>query len=199
MGIYNPPDKPLSPQQLYSLNTHSPPTKTQMEAEIAQQNKIQASIRQETYLLKKSANELKDQIANLSIALRELQAEERQLSKEIVHSPDRIKVDLANATQTLEKVKKSILETQRERDTVQTQITNTTLAEEALKRIMIVMEEMGTRVHEYELVVEDLEDVQNRLEGAQHALEEKRGEKEAQERQLMAVGKSVPLAYLDIL
>ena len=162
-----------------------------MEAEIAQQNKIQASIRQETYLLKKSANELKDQIANLSIALRELQAEERQLSKEIVHSPDRIKVDLANATQTLEKVKKSILETQRERDTVQTQITNTTLAEEALKRIMIVMEEMGTRVHEYELVVEDLEDVQNRLEGAQHALEEKRGEKEAQERQLMAVGTSV--------
>ena len=78
-----------------------------MEAEIAQQNKIQASIRQETYLLKKSANELKDQIANMAIALRELQSEERQLSKEVVHSPDRIKVDLARVSENLEKVKKS--------------------------------------------------------------------------------------------
>ncbi len=68
-----------------------------MEAEIAQQNKIQSSIRQEAHSLKRSANELKDKIANLSIALRELQAEERNLSKEVVDSPNRIRSELAKA------------------------------------------------------------------------------------------------------
>ena len=159
-----------------------------MEGEIAQQNKIQASIRQETYLLKKSANELKDQIANLSIALREVQAEERQLSKEIVHSPDRIKVDLADATRKLEKVKKSIVDTQRERTLVQQKVEHTTSAEESVKRIMSVMEDMETRVQEYELVVEDLEDVQNKLEGMEHVLEGKKAEKDSQGRQLKAIG-----------
>lgn len=159
-----------------------------MEGEIAQQNKIQASIRQETYLLKKSANELKDQIANLSIALREVQAEERQLSKAIVHSPDRIKVELADATRKLEMVKKSIVDTQRERTLVQQKAEHTTSAEESVKRIMSVMEDMETRVQEYELVVEDLEDVQNKLEGMEHVLEGKTAEKDSQGRQLKAVG-----------
>ena len=160
-----------------------------MEGEIAQQNRIQASIRQETYLLKKSAKGLEDQIANMAIALRELQAEERQLSKEIVHSPDRIKVDLAEATRTLDKVKKSILDNQRDRAVVKQQMEHTTSAEESVKRFMTLMEDMGERVQEYELVCEDLEDVQNKLEGMEQSLEEKRDEKEAQEKQLRIVGK----------
>jgi hypothetical protein len=59
-----------------------------MEGEITQHNKIQASIQQETYRLKKSTNELQDQIMNKSIALCELKAEERKLNKEVVHLPD---------------------------------------------------------------------------------------------------------------
>lgn len=42
-----------------------------MEAEIIRRNKIRASIYQKTYSLKKLVNELEDQIANLSISLRE--------------------------------------------------------------------------------------------------------------------------------
>eukprot|EP00579_Thalassiosira_antarctica_P008830 CAMPEP_0201901954 /NCGR_PEP_ID=MMETSP0902-20130614/54703_1 /ASSEMBLY_ACC=CAM_ASM_000551 /TAXON_ID=420261 /ORGANISM="Thalassiosira antarctica, Strain CCMP982" /LENGTH=534 /DNA_ID=CAMNT_0048435939 /DNA_START=139 /DNA_END=1745 /DNA_ORIENTATION=- len=161
----------------------------EMEAEIAQQNKIQSSIRQETYLLKKSANELKDQIANLSIALRELQAEERQLSKEVVHSPDRIKVDLAEAMQKLEGMKKTILAKQRERTLVHKQVEHTTLAEESVKEIMMAMEKMESKVQEYEIVVEDCDDVKNRLEEMERDLEEKRGKMEEQERQLEVVEK----------
>ena len=166
-----------------------------MEAEIAQQNKIQSSIRQETYLLKKSANELKDQIANLSIALRELQAEERQLSKEVVHSPDRIKVDLAEALQKLEGMKTTILAKQRERTLVHKQVEHTTLAEESVKEIMMVMEKMETKVQEYEIVVEDCDDVKNRLEEMERDLEEKRGKMEEQERQLEVVGTLYYLLY----
>lgn len=161
----------------------------QMEAEIAQQNKIQSSIRQETYLLKKSANELKDQIANLSIALRELQAEERQLSKEVVHSPDRIKVELAEATKKLEVVKRSIQEKQNERDMTQKQVEYTNAAEECVTEVLTVMDKMETIVQEYEIVVEDCDDAQNRLEGVEANLEERMREKTAQEEQLQEVEK----------
>ncbi len=162
----------------------------QMESEIASHNKLQASIRQETYNLKKSANELKDKIANMSIALRELQTKERQLSKEVVHSPDRIKIDLANATKKLDDVKKSILESQREKEVVGKKIQHTTLAEESVRQIMVVMEEMETRVQEYELVMEDLEDVQNKLEGVEHEVEGRKGEKESLQRKFAIIGTS---------
>mmetsp|Transcript_31900 Transcript_31900/g.68890 ORF Transcript_31900/g.68890 Transcript_31900/m.68890 type:complete len:409 (+) Transcript_31900:486-1712(+) len=161
----------------------------EMEAEIAQQNKIQSSIRQETYLLKKSANELKDQIANLSIALREIQAKERQLSKEVVHSPDRIKVDLATAIQKLEGLKDTISKTQRERTLVRKRMEHVASAQENVKEITTAMEEMETRVQEYEIVVEDCDDAQNRLAEIEHELEEKKGEREEQECRLRAVEK----------
>ena len=162
-----------------------------MEAEIAQQNKIQASIRQETYLLKKSANELKDQIANLSIALRELQAEERQLSKEVVHSPDRIKLDLAEAMQRLEKVKNGIVERQRERTMAQKRVENTASAEESLKQIITMLDEMSRKVQEYEFAKKDSEELQDKLQGLKHDVERRKEAKESQERQLEAIGTSL--------
>ncbi|KAL7530602.1 hypothetical protein ACHAXR_003592, partial [Thalassiosira sp. AJA248-18] len=161
----------------------------EMEAEIAQQNKIQSSIRQETYHLKKSANELKDQIANLSIALREIQAEERQLSKEVVHSPDRIKLELTEATKKLENFKKISMEKQHERGVVQKQVEYTTSAEESVRKVIAVMDTMETRVQEYEIAVEDCDDVRNKLDGMESDLEGKRGEREVQERQLEVVEK----------
>ena len=167
-----------------------------MEAEIAQQNKIQASIRQETYLLKKSANELKDQIANLSIALRELQAEERQLSKEIVHSPDRIKVDLADAIQQLERMKKNIIEKQSEKNMVQKQLKHTSSAEESLRQfIMTDLREMEAKVKSYKLTVKELGEWQNKLRGMEQDLEEKKQVKEMQKKQLEAVRKSAFLRW----
>lgn len=160
----------------------------QMEAEIAQQNKIQSSIRQETNLLKKSANELKDQIANLSIALRELQAEERQLSKEVVDSPDRIKIDLAEAASKLERVKEDIASRQQEKDAVMKGMEHTSMAEESVQQGIAEMKEMETRVHEYEIAAEDHDDGNSRLESVERKLDEKEGEKVEKERQLERLG-----------
>ena len=161
----------------------------QMEADIAQQNRKQASIRQETYILKKSANELKDQIANLSISLRELQAEERQLSKEVVDSPDSIKFELATAQQTLEDVKQMIDKKEMERNLMQLKLQNAMTAEGGARRVMHTMEDMETKIQEYEVVVEDLDDAQRRLEGAERALDERTKEKEAQEKKLQILEK----------
>ena len=159
-----------------------------MEAEIAQQNKIQASIHQETKFLKKSATELKDQIASLSNALQEFQAEERNLSKEIVQSPDRIKLDLANAMQTLEQVKKDIVRKQHERAMVRKQLEHTSAADEKLKQIMTDMNELEVKMQTYKLTVQELEDAQNTLRGIENDLEEKKKVKESQVKQLEAVG-----------
>ena len=168
-----------------------------MEAEIAQQNKIQASIRQETYLLKKSANELQDQIANLSIALRELKAEERRLSKEVVHTPDRIRSDLAEATRRLECVRRSISDAQAERASVQKRAEHASMAEDVAGRIAAVMEGMDTAVQDYEMAAEDLENAQSTLERMERDMEGKMEEKESQERKLDAAGKlsTVSMCY----
>ena len=174
-----------------------PPSIAQMEAEIAQQNKIQASIRQETYLLKKSANELQDQIANLSIALRELKAEERRLSKEVVHTPDRIRSDLAEATRRLECVRRSISDAQAERASVQKRAEHASMAEDVAGRIAAVMEGMDTAVQDYEMAAEDLENAQSTLERMERDMEGKMEEKESQERKLDAAGKlsTVSMCY----
>ena len=128
-----------------------------MEGEIAQQNKIQASIRQETYRLKKSANELQDQIANISIALRELKAEERKLNKEVVHSPDRVRMDLADATRKLERTRRDVSNAQSERTLYQRRIDHASVAEEGVGRISTIMEGMDVAMQDFEMAVEDME------------------------------------------
>ena len=127
----------------------------QMEAEIASQNKTQSALRQETESLKKTAKELEDQIANLSIALGETQAEERRLSKLVVHSPERVKADLAAASQTLEDVKRDIEEKQREKALVQKQTEHASSAEESLWRTMVGMETVETKRRQFELAAEE--------------------------------------------
>ena len=75
---------------------------TEIETEIARQNKVQAAIRQESTALKKRANELKDEIATASLALEEANAEEGQLASRVVSSPARIKKEMNGLLEKLE-------------------------------------------------------------------------------------------------
>ena len=163
-----------------------------MEAEIASQNKTQSALRQETESLKKTAKELEDQIANLSIALGETQAEERRLSKLVVHSPERVKADLAAASQTLEDVKRDIEEKQREKALVQKQTEHASSAEESLRRTMVRMEKMETKRQQFELAAEESDAAKKRLEDANRSLKERRHAREEQDRELEALGTTVP-------
>jgi kinetochore protein Nuf2 len=162
-----------------------------MEGEIAQQNKIQASIRQETYRLKKSANELQDQIANISIALRELKAEERKLNKEVVHSPDRIRLDLADARRKLEGVRRDTSNAQAERTTYQKRIDHASVAEEDVGRISMIMEEMDVALQDYEMAVEDMEHARDTSRKMEEDEERTMEEKKLQERRLDDAGELV--------
>ena len=159
-----------------------------MEAEIAEQNKIQSSIRQQNQLLQKSANELKDQIANLSIALRELQAEERQLNKEVVHSPDSVKKDVHKAEKELENVQKLIVKTEEERNNLIKKLKNVVKGEERVKSAVELLENVDEKAQEYEIAAEDADDLSSKVDKAENSLGKKRREKEEKEIENRAIG-----------
>jgi len=62
-----------------------------LEAEITQQNKLQAAIRDESTKLKKESNELKNKLAAMELSLKEVETEEKKLQEKIVPSPEKIK------------------------------------------------------------------------------------------------------------
>lgn len=139
----------------------------EMEGIIAQQNKIQVSLRQETYLLKKTANVLQDEVANMELALREVKATERTLRKEVVSSPDQIKINLADASSRLNEVKRLIVERVNEKAVVQKRIDNTNTALDGgsekeedggnMTRIFHTMDTLDMSVQDYEIANEDME------------------------------------------
>lgn len=159
-----------------------------MAAELAQQNKIQASIRQENQLLQKSATELKDQIANLSIALRELQAEERRLNKKVVHSPDQIKADVHKAEKDLEEVKRQIGQKEEERTVLANRLKNAVKGEEYVKSTVEVVEDVDGKVQQYEITAEDADDLRLNADKMENSLEKKRSAKEEKEIEIRAIG-----------
>jgi hypothetical protein len=162
-----------------------------MEGEIAQENKIQASIRQDTYRLKKSANELQDQIENISIALRELKAEERRLSKEVVHSPDRVRMDLADATRKLDRTRRDVSNAQSERTLHQRRIDHASVAEEGVGRISTTMEGMDVALQDYEMAVEDMEHARDTSKEMEEDEERAMEERKLHERMLDDAGEFV--------
>ena len=177
-----------SSKTMYTRLPRTPRHKPQMEAEIAQQNKIQSSIRQKNQLLITSATELKDQIAHLNIALRELQAEERQLNKEVVHSPDRIKADVHKAEKELEDVKRLIVQKEEERTVLSKKLKNAVKGEEQVKHTMELMDDMDEVVQQYEIAAEDADDLSGNVDKIESSLEKKRSMKEEKEIEIRAIG-----------
>ena len=150
----------------------------EMECEIAQQNKIQVSLRQETYMLKKVANVLQDEVANMELALREVKAEERILRKEVVSSPDQIRIDLADASSRLHEVKRRIVESVNDKALVQKRIDNANIAldddggkekesggggSSSMTRILHTLDTLDMSVQDYEIAKEDMENANHTL------------------------------------
>ena len=154
----------------------------EMECKIAQQNKIQASLRQETYMLKKAANALQDEVANMELALREFKAEERILRKEVVSSPDQIRIDLADASSRLHEVKRRIVESVNDKALVQKRIDNANIAlddggggggkekesggsssRSSMTRILHTLDTLDMSVQDYEMAKEDMENANHTL------------------------------------
>ena len=101
---------------------------TEMEGEIAQQNKLQRSLRGESEELKKQASILKDKIDTAALGLQEMEAEERHLLPKIVDSPDELKMKLAELNVELAQEQRRAKEAEEELKTMKFRMDNVSKA-----------------------------------------------------------------------
>jgi len=125
--------------------------------EIAQQNKLQISIRTESTELKKKAKELKDNIATTSYALQEADAELRKLSTQVVQSPERIIVEVSSIKKTLENEKAECRKAEEEAQSCKAKIANVAKTETDIVNVIQIMDEAKDRKVMYEQVLEEIE------------------------------------------
>ena len=71
----------------------------ELELEIARNNQLQTTAREEGAALKKTATDLKDELATATWGLEEAEAEEERLRAQVVSSPDRRKAEMAHRRQ----------------------------------------------------------------------------------------------------
>lgn len=159
-----------------------------MEAEIARQNKIQSSIRQENCLLQKSASNLKDQIAHLSTLRGDLQTEELQLRKAVVRSPVRVKADLRKAEKNLKQIKMRIQEKEKETNELERKVESIVKGTECVRAAMVAMENLDEMVRKYDIAVEDADDMREQVQQLERSLERKMTLKEEQEVEFQVIG-----------
>lgn len=130
----------------------------EIETEIAQQNKLQASIRQESTNLKKKANELKDAIATVAIELEEAQVEERKLSSQVVKSPARVKSEMNVMMAGLENEKRESANAEKEANLVKRKIANVTKARGIVFEAAGIMMDTDAEKTKYEGVANEIKD-----------------------------------------
>ena len=130
----------------------------EIEAEITQQNKLQASLREESKHLKRKANELKDAIATVAIELEEAQVEDRKLSAQVVKSPARVKSEMNVMMASLEKAKGESANAEKEANLVKRKIANVSKARGIVEEATNIMMDIGTEKTKYEGVVDEIKD-----------------------------------------
>ncbi len=134
-----------------------------IESKIGSLNKEQASIREESGQLKKHANDLKDRLATISLAIQEQQVKEDTLRSQIVNSPERVKKEMTSATERLEMEKAEISNMEKESVTVQASTENSTRALKDVTNAVNAVEEVEAEMTKYQTVVEETKTAQNNI------------------------------------
>lgn len=135
----------------------------EIELEITQLNKLQASIRQENNTLKKIITDLMDKIATLTVALEEAKATQTKLSAQIVQSPDRLKREMREVMAALESQQKDTAIVEREITTTKKKIETIVRAKEDLRKVMKQMEEIQMEKAKMQEVEKEVETVKSRI------------------------------------
>jgi hypothetical protein len=139
----------------------------ELEIEISRNNKLQAAARDEANLLKKTANELKDQVATAVWALQEAEAEEEKLRMQIVTSPDRRKSEMLVRKERLTKVKDECSELETLIQNCKTKVANATRALQELEATNSVLDDLQEQANANTELVRKTEETRKRLQAAQ--------------------------------
>jgi len=144
----------------------------EIRGEISQQNKLQASIRQETTELKKKSNGLIENIATTSYALQEAEAEERKLSARVVKSPERIIVEVDSIKKSMENEKAECLKAEQEAQLCGAKVANVAKAEKEILNIIKILDDTKERKEMYEQVMEEMKGTEENIAATQRKIEE---------------------------
>ena len=139
----------------------------ELEVEISRNNQLQAAARDEANLLKKTANDLKDQVATSVWALQEAEAEEEKLRMQIVTSPDRRKSEMLVRKERLTKVKDECHELDRLIQNCKTKVANATRALQDLEATNSLLEDLQEHANTHTQLVRKTEETRKRLQSAQ--------------------------------
>lgn len=139
----------------------------ELELEIARNNRLQSSAREEATALKKKANDLKDELATSVWALQEAEAEEERLRLQVVSSPDRRKAEMAHRRERLDKVKQECATLEKELQDSKTKILNVKQISKDFDSINTTLEELQLQATKYSDVVKRLEEVQGKIQASE--------------------------------
>jgi uncharacterized protein YdcH (DUF465 family) len=135
----------------------------ELELEIARNNRLQASAREEAATLKKQANELKDELATVHWALQETEAEEERLRAAVVSSPDRRKADMANRRQRLDAIKLECAATESHVQNSKTKIRTVTQIQKEVESTLSILEALGEQAAQYAQLIRRLEETRDTI------------------------------------
>lgn len=136
----------------------------ELELEIARNNKLQASRREEATELKKKHNELKDQLATSKLALQEKQADHESLLARIVTSPDRRKKEIEDLNANLKQERSEVKALEEKARKCKSGIVH-------VKQLTKDVQETSQQAHTSLDIVRKICDVQEEIETKQSDLE----------------------------
>lgn len=163
----------------------------ELELEITQLNKLQASIRQENNTLKKEITDLMDKIATTTVLLDEAKATKANLSAQVVQSPDRMKQELKDVIAALENQKKDTALAEREIIMTKKKIETVVQAKEDLLKAMKQMGEVEMEKVKLQEVEKEVEVVQSRITKAEVETQQLKEATEETERHWMRIEEKI--------
>jgi kinetochore protein Nuf2 len=148
----------------------------ELEGEIARNNKLQAAKREEAALLKREANDLKDELASATWALQEAQAEDERLMAQVVSSPNRCKNELALRRERLDKEKEETRDLQEELQQNKTRMVQIQQAIKNVKEAIVIQYQVQEEATNYERAMGQvhvaIKDIDQNRENAQQIVNE---------------------------
>jgi len=135
---------------------------SELEAEIAQQNKIQAAIRDESTQLKKQSNQLKDTIATTSLAIQEVEAQEKRIQQQVVKSPEKIKARSAELRKELEATQAECQSSEKEIELNKIRIANVSRALTDTSEAIKLAEEVKEAQEKLKIATEKVDHVKSK-------------------------------------
>lgn len=138
----------------------------ELEIEIARNNQLQAAAREEAAVLKKTANDLKDQVATAVWALQEAEAEEETLRLQVVTSPDRRKSEMLVRQERLRKAKEECANLETTVQECKTKVVNASQALKCFETTIAILDELLEEAKKHTELVRKIEETRKRFQAS---------------------------------